>query len=126
MKRITAIWNYGTYVSGDELPMCSASERNEMFLVGAGWHYEMPINHALFSDKPTVGECYEVVGEDNTLIGYACPVKYIFMGEIFDDMESCSSHPWFHPNDYQIVRLQDIDKVVAKQLELIEDDGWGD
>lgn len=126
MNKITAIWNYGELIEGSSLPMCSRSERDELFQVGAGWKYDMPANHKLFSDKPTIGEYYEIVGEDETLIGYACPVKYIFMGKVFDDMESCSNHPYWHPSDYQIARLQDVDKVVEKQLQLIEDGGWGD
>ena len=92
MTKILAVWNNGHYVEGDSLPMCSASERDEMFLVGQCWEYELPKGWRLFSTKPKLGDFAEVVGEKDgqeVLVGYACPVVYVLCAAVFSSYEDC-------------------------------------
>ena len=127
MTQILANWNKGTWVEGDSLPMCSASERDEMFLVGESWEYELPKDWQLFSTKPKLGDFAEVVGEkDGVLVGYACPVMYILYATVFSSYEDCCNSELFHPSDYKVCRLEDAAKAVAEQEEMLENGCYGD
>lgn len=129
MKKINAKWNMGTWVDGDSIPVCSASERDEMFLVGEGWEYELPKDWQLFTTKPLLGDFAEVVGEkdgERVIIGYACPVVYVLCATVFCSYEDCYNSEWFHPSDYKICRLEDAAKVVAVQEEMFENGCYGD
>ena len=123
MTTILANWKKGTWVEGDSLPMCSASERDEMFLVGEGWEFELPKDWQLFSTKPKLGDFAEVVGEKDgqeVLIGYACPVVYVLCATVFSSYEDCYNSEWFHPSDYKVCRLEDAAKAVAEQEAMLE------
>jgi hypothetical protein len=126
MKRIEAIWEKGTWVEGESLQMCSASEQNEMFLVGAKWEYELPKGYAMFKTPPKMGEFLEVVGEkDGTevLLGYACQVVYVLWAQVFSSFEECCDSPFFHPSSYIVCRMEDVDAAVKRQA---EDECFGD
>ena len=129
MKKIEAIWKKGTWVEGENLPMCSASEKDEMFLVGEGWEYNLPTDWQLFSTKPTIGDFAEVVGEKDgveVLVGYACPVVYVLCATVFGSYKECSESEWFHPSDYKVCRIEDAAKAVAEQEEMLENGCYGD
>ena len=124
---IKATWKKGNWIEGDSLPMCSASERDEMFLVGEGWEYELPKDWKLFSTKPKLGDFAEVVGEkDGVLVGYACPVVYVLCATVFSSYEDCCNSELFHPSDYKVCRLEDAAKAVAEQEEMLENGCYGD
>jgi hypothetical protein len=129
MTTIKAKWNEGTWMDGDSLPMCSASERDEMFLVGEKWKYELPKGYSLFATPAKLGDCIEVVGEkDGTevLVGYACPVVYVLMATVFKSYEDCYNSEFFHPSDYIECRIEDAAKAVKQQEEMLENECYGD
>jgi hypothetical protein len=129
MKKIVANWKKETWVEGDSLPMCSASERDEMFLVGGKWEYELPKDWQLFPTKPTLGDFAEVVGEKDgveVVLGYACPVVYVLCATVFSSYEECSNWEYFHPSDVKVCRLEDAAKAVAEQEEMLENGCYGD
>ena len=129
MTKIVAKWNKGTWVDGDSLPMCSSSERDEMFLVGEKWEYELPKDWQLFQTKPQLGDFAEVVGEKDgqeVFVGYACPVVYVLCATVYSSFEDCYKSEWFHPSVYIVCRLEDAAKAVAEQKEMLENGCYGD
>jgi len=129
MEKIKAIWKTGTWVEGDSLPICSASERDEMFLVGEKWEYELPKGYSLFKTPAKLGDCLEVVGiKDGTevLVGYACPVVYVLMATVFQSYEDCYNSEFFHPSDYIECRIEYAAKAVKLQEEMLENECYGD
>lgn len=129
MTKIVANLNKGTWVEGDSLPMCSASERDEMFLVGEKLEYELPKDWQLFQTKPQLGDFAEVVYEKDgqeVLVGYACPVVYVLCATVYSSYEDCYNSEGFHPSDYKVCRLEDAAKAVAEQEEMLENGCYGD
>lgn len=129
MKKIKAKLKKGTWVEGDDLQMCSFSERDEMFLVGEKWEYLLPKDWQLFTTKPQLGDFAEVVGEKDgqeVLIGYACPVFYVLGATVFSSYDDCYKSEWFHPSDYKVCRLEDVVKAVAEQEEMLKNGCYGD
>ena len=129
MRKIVATWNPGRWEAGDSFIICSYSERDEMFLVGDGWEYELPKDWQLFKTKPKIGDYAEVVGEKNgqeVFIGYACPIVYVLCATVFSSYEDCYNSEWFHPFDYVVCRLEDAAKAVAEQEEMLENGCYGD
>jgi len=128
---IKAIWvESHDYIPGDEHPMCSASERDEIFHYdNSSWKYNLPAGYKLFKTPPKIGDYVEIVGEQdgkNITVGYACPVVYVLMATVFKTWEECYNSKYFHPSDYVQCRIQDAAKFVAQQKELLEEGGYGD
>ena len=127
MKQIIATWKQDLRL-GEELPMCSRSERDELFDMGS-WQYELPEGYHLLKSAPKEAdeEVFEVIGNGNA-IGYAAkPVAYVLFGEIFATWDEVYNHPYFHPNDWQAAYSQSQAKrLKAQQIEMLEEGGYGD
>ena len=129
MTKINAKWNKGVWLAGDTLPMCSASERDEMFLVGEKWECTLPNGYCLFKTPAKSGDCIEVIGEKDgkeVLIGYACPVVYVLMAIVFQNYEDCYNSEFFHPSSYIQCKIEDAAKAVEQQKEMLENECYGD
>lgn len=117
-----------THSLGEELPMCSRSEMEEVF-THSEWTYVLPKGYALFKTKPTKGDYTPVVGMEDgqeITIGYACPIKYILSGNVYDTWEECSNSPFFHPLDYIGCREEDVEATINRQIQMMEDGCYGD
>lgn len=127
MTQITATW-IQDLILGEELPMCSRSERDEIFDVGS-WQYELPEGYQFLREAPKEAdeEVFEIVG-NGKVIGYAAkPVAYVMVGEIFASWDEINNHQDFHPNDWQAAYSQSQAKILkAQQIELLEEGGYGD
>lgn len=130
MEKILATWKDGPLVEADTLPMCSASERDELVRFPGSWQYQLPVNWGFFKTKPTVGEFLLVVdSEDEThIIGYACPVYCISLGMKYRDMlEAEEGDPdMFAPHLVVICREQDVQRHIDRQQALLDEGSWGD
>ncbi len=117
-----------THSVGEELPMCSRSELDEVF-IHSEWIYILPEGYTLFPTLPTKGDYILVVGledEQEIVIGYACPIKYVLSGIVYDTWEECCQSQYFHPLDYIGCRAENIEATINRQIQMMEDGCYGD
>lgn len=125
--KIVAKWQKGHLVEGESLPMCSVSERDDLFWEEGKWVYELPDNYRMFKNPSQTWKSIPVIGVKDgteTLLGYACEVRFVLMGVIFETWEDCLNSPMFHPLHYEICRVEDAERVSKRQIEAINEDEW--
>jgi hypothetical protein len=113
---------------GSELPMCSFSETDEVFVVDESkYEYILPDGFHKFHSESTNSipiVCIEN-GKENVL-GYAAKAYFVVGGNVHDSMEECMNNPLFHPADYVICNKDNVDKIAEYQREMIDNECYGD
>lgn len=75
-----------------------------------------------------MGEYILIVGEHQEVVGYACPLFYVSLGEVYKNMlDAEKADPnMFNPSLVNACREQDVARHVTRQKQVLEDDCWGD
>jgi hypothetical protein len=118
------------YVLGEDMPVCSRSEMNEIFHVDKShWDLSQVPNNMRIFDTQSKFHNIEVLGTKNgvdVFVGYACPIVYVCGGVVYNTHEDCMNSDFYHPNDYVECRIDDVPYIIENQIQMLEDGCYGD